>query len=174
MKHAPIHSSRVKFAASPQLQAVYQPFKFNTPTFQNPFSEQLEAQSRRTSASSQDSYLELTMPFANHRDTLARLLCNSQDPDPEDEDNDSYEDTPTQYSLLAPVRTGHLLCQHRDTLARLHFRQNYNKALPEGVFEVIVGLLSEEDYKNMRLTCRRWADHLPRPSHVSTEILTKT
>lgn len=165
MKHVPIHPMRVQFAASPYLQTTHQFSDYRAPTFQNPFSEQLEAQSRRTSTTSQDSDDFLLTTFAKHRDTLARLGHNVLEGELADEEDGrgSCEYTPTQASLATSRRSNCLLRQHRDTLARLHFRQNCDKALPVSVLEVIASLVDQKDFLNMRLTCRRWADHFPLP-----------
>lgn len=162
MKHCPVHHARVQFAASPNLRAVRLPLEYRTPTFQNPFSKQVEAQSRRTSATSQDSNDVLPEMFAKHRDTLARLVYNNEESGMEEEDQDQCEYTPTQDSVTSSRNSHCLLRQHRDTLARLHFRQNGEHALPGLVLTTIASFLSPKDYKNMRLTCRYWADELSR------------
>lgn len=164
MKRVPVHSTKVQFAASPYLQAVYRPSACRAPTFQNPFSEQAEAQSRRASTTSQDSDDVLPQGFAKHRDTLARLVYDVEEDGEVEEDRNSSNYTPTQASVIYPLRSQHLLRQHRDTLARLHFRQNSDKVLPGSILEAIAVLLCFEDYKNMRLTCRHWADRLSAPT----------
>lgn len=123
--------------------------------FCNPFGEG-EPTPRSMSITSDASDLPQSSAFSSHRDTLARLH-NSVDCDSSDGDN-TYTPTQAGFSLFRspyhPLR--------RDTLTRLHFKQNSDLALPNGVLDTILSYVDQRDYKNMRLTCRDWAYHLPR------------
>jgi len=121
------------------------------PSFSNPFSDD-----SADSNSSDASDLERPNAFFGHRDTLARLY----EADLSDSDSGDGSYTPTQLGLS--LFRNHQLAIHRDTLARLHFKQNSSKALPSHILRKIASYVDPVDRKNMRLTCRQWAEHIPR------------
>jgi len=129
-------------------------------SFNNPFDDDSD-----DSDSSVISELERPNAFSGHRDTLARLYeGDTSDSEPGD---GSY--TPTQSGLSLFRNRQHVT--HRDTLARLHFKQNFSKALPDDVLRKVAGYLDPVDCKNMRLACRQWAEHLPRPKIITAQRL---
>lgn len=94
-----LQPTKVHFAASPNIGALSKAAEQYVPSFRNPFSEDLEAQSRRTSVSSQISDTALPKCLATHRDTFARLLGDADDVE-DDEDHGSCYDTPTQAGYM--------------------------------------------------------------------------
>lgn len=98
VKYVGPHPTKVHFAASPHPDVISEPPEHQAPHFLNPFFEQLEAQSRRASTSSQCSDIVFPEAFAGHRDTLTRLVDDADD----DEEQDAYVYAPTQagFSLL--------------------------------------------------------------------------
>ncbi|KAK5943267.1 hypothetical protein PMZ80_004274 [Knufia obscura] len=117
--------------------------------FYNPFGDDSDPPS--------PSELDRPNAFPGHRDTLARL--HEVSPPESEPDEGNYSPSQSGLSLFRPG----LNLLHRDTLARLHFKQNFSKALPEDVLRMIASYLDPQDCKNMRLTCRQWAEHLPQP-----------
>lgn len=95
VKRVTVEKVKVHFAASPYLQTTSKAPEYRTPSFRNPFYEELEAQSRRASDASQISDISIPEGFGGHRDTLALLLDDADDVDG-DEEQDTYSDTPTQ------------------------------------------------------------------------------
>lgn len=141
------------------------------PTFQNPFLS-TPIDYRRASDSSSSSETVRPGAFAQHRDTFWRLFeaCRAND----DQNNDNA--TPVRASRS--VFCNSQLFGHRDTIARLHFKQNITMSLPGHILEKIAAYLSRGDYKNMRLTCYSWAEHMPHlqigiAQRLPTEIVLK-
>lgn len=99
MRRVLIQPTEVRFAASPDIEVITRAVEKYTPSFRNPFSEDPEARSRKTSVSSEISDTVVPEGFAGHRDTFARLLAGKIDVD-SDEERDLYNDTPTQAGYL--------------------------------------------------------------------------
>lgn len=99
VKREVIQPTRVHFAATPNIEVITRAAERYTPSFRNPFSEDLEAQSRRASISSQMSDTVVPEGFAGHRDTFARLVGDDFDIG-SDEERDNYSDTPTQSGYI--------------------------------------------------------------------------
>lgn len=152
-----IITPKVHFQAPSLLQTATQQALLRARTsFNNPFSDE-DASARRDSGSSTASDLVRPSAFLNHRDTLDRLYASTEEDD---------DETPQEVFLRRPQ-----LYAHRDTLARLHFLQNGDVELPDHVLLHVAGYLSREEYENMRLVCRRWTEHLPRPKIVAAQRL---
>ena len=130
------------------------------PSFYNPFGNDADL----------SLTLELERPsaFSGHRDTLTRLLETST-PESDSDDGSDGTYTPTQHGLS--LFRNHHQRMHRDTLARLHFKQNFSKALPPKILHEIASYLDPADCKNMRSTCRQWEENLPRPSLAAAQRL---
>lgn len=123
--------------------------------FTNPFDSDDTALRRSSTASEGTAYLRPNA-FSGHRDTLARLVYFAKDDDDEqtaaDSDGDSFTTAWTrQPSISTPSR--------RYSLAG----GNLDIFLPESVVDSVLGLLSFEDYKILRLVCRQWHLSLPQP-----------
>lgn len=137
--------------------------------FTDPFLEHND-DNRRISTSSTSSELIPRGAFAYHKDTFGRLLKAR------DEENEDIENAASLTSTNSNLFHRHEMFVHRDTLALLHYKQNLTIALPDQVLSIIARYLDRTDYRNLRLTCRRWAENLPRPSigvaqQIPNEIL---
>ncbi|EHY52172.1 hypothetical protein ABEF92_002801 [Exophiala dermatitidis] len=118
--------------------------------FTNPFSEEGSIQSRRTSSSSDTAGYLRPNAFSGHRDTLARLplsgtmhKCSGSIWATESTSDDSeFADEP--YECYGFRGSGPIF--------------------PRRVIVLLLSYLSFEDYKNLRLVCRRWNSELPRPN----------
>ena len=152
---------KVHFPPSPILHiAAEGPPPSGTLSFSNPFTGG-ELEDRRESDSSGASELLRPTAFLRHRDTFARLIDRWSEED--QDDVDAFEGSTFFHRPQLPT--------HRDTLARLHFKHNSRKALPDHVLYRIAGSLDREDYRSMRLTCRQWAEYLPRPQVSAAQRL---
>ncbi|KAJ9604990.1 hypothetical protein H2200_010379 [Cladophialophora chaetospira] len=123
--------------------------------FTNPFDPDASPLRRSSSASEVTTYLRPNA-FAGHRDTLARLkvFAKSDDEDQtvSDSDEESYQTAWTrQPSVSTPAR--------RYSLAGA----NLDIFLPERVIDTVLGHLSFDDYKTLRLVCRQWYVSVPQP-----------
>lgn len=138
----------------------------SSPTFYDPFDENGQSKIRRDSSSSSGSEYLRPGAFDNHRDTLARIQRKS---DPGRTLDIEYEGSRLQKSLITFRYKALML--HRDTLTILRHKQNFSKNLsPEALLQIAT-YLSIGDYSNMRLTCRQWADDLPRPHRPANQRL---
>lgn len=168
------HSSKVHFA---DLNAQETSIKSETltcqPTFQDPFLG-THIHDRRASDASSSSGTVRPGAFAHHRDTFWRLF-DANNADADQDDNIFLPAQAIKSNFRKPGWFG-----HRDTLARLHFKQNCTISVPDSVLENIAAYLDGTDYQNMRLTCQRWAEHLPHrryslaqtlPTEVTLKIL---
>lgn len=129
-------------------------------TFTNPFSDEGSSQSRRTSTSSDTTGYLRPNAFAGHRDTLARLphsvtlhKCNGTIWEDESTSDDSE---PMAQSL--------------------QFRRSWDGSpidlvFPDRFIDSLLSYLTFEDYKNLRLVCRRWNSELPRPRFPAVHSL---
>lgn len=148
---------RVQFQSS-LLQSATQNATLRAGTsFNDPFTGE-EAGIRRTSGSSDASDLVRPSAFLHHRDTLDRLYASTEEEEDDETTQEVFFRRPQLYS-------------HRDTLARLHFSQNSDVALPDNVLLLIAGFLDQEEYHCMRLVCRWWTEHLPRPKLAASQQL---
>ncbi|EXJ96010.1 hypothetical protein A1O1_01136 [Capronia coronata CBS 617.96] len=123
--------------------------------FTNPFSDEGSTGSRRTSSSSDTTDYFRPNAFAGHRDTLARLplavslhKCGGIIWEEESTSDDSdVMDRPYPYPLRVS-RNGSVM----------------GPIFPRQVIDRLLRDMSFEDYKSLRLVCRRWNRELPRPN----------
>ena len=143
---------------TPELHHLHQ----DTPTtsFRNPFREDSNVESRRSSDASSDasSYLRANA-FSGHRDTLARITHRAKKGyTAELEPRSSSSSGPPSPVLVQPST----LYTH-EPFNHIHFGQRIRPYNPSTIIQQIVHYLPFQDYLSLRSTCRQWCRALPEP-----------
>ena len=143
---------------TPELHHLHQ----DTPTtsFRNPFREDSNIESRRSSDASSDasSYLRANA-FSGHRDTLARITHRAKKGyTAELEPISSSSSSPPSPVLVQPstLRT-------HDTFSHILFGRRIRPYNPSMIIQQLIHYLPFQDYLSLRSTCRQWCRALPEP-----------
>lgn len=127
--------------------------------FTNPFCE--DDGSRNSSMSSGTAAYLRPNAFAGHRDTLARLNAF-------DSDDEGYQESDTTSYLTA-------LTRQQSTSGPYHpvnvVGAQLDLFFPQRIVYSVLKSLSFEDYKAIRLVCRRWYNSLPQPHFPGAYLL---
>ena len=126
--------------------------------FLNPFHRDSDVWSRKSSGSSDLAKYIRPDAFATHRDTLPRVPTTSTIP-AQDCQHHNASEAPTSPSTTLLHYSA--FAGHRDTLARLHFRHNQVRQIPDPVILRILSFLSKGDFAKLRLVCRSWYSIIP-------------